>query len=410
MTRTRNRLAARFVQTVTEPNWYADGGNLYLQVRSGDDGQVWKSWVFRYKLWGRERPMGLGSATDVSLKEARKLASEQRRVLRAGLDPIEERRRRLQDARVADARAITFADCCKAYIDAHGASWRNAKHKTQWQNTLATYAEPVLGKLPVHAIDTPLVLKVLTPIWESKTETATRVRQRIEAVLNWATAREYRTGTNPALWKGHLDKLLAKPAKVKRVKHHPSLPYPEIGAFVASLRLQEGIAARCLEHVILTACRTNEATKAVWSEIDLEAKIWIIPPERMKSGREHRVPLSPRAVEVLKALPRIDDYVFPGPRGTLSNNAMLKVLERMGRSDITTHGFRSTFRTWVAETTAYPREIAEAALGHVLRDRVEAAYQRGDLLEKRRRLMQAWARYCDKPTRKATITSIRGAR
>jgi len=317
-----------------------------------------------------------------------------------GVDPISERDGLKTADRLAKARSITFDQCAAAFIKSHRKGWRNKKHAEQWQNTLATYCTPVFGSLPVQSVDTGLVIKVLEPIWPEKTETASRVRGRIEKVLDWAKVRGYRDGENPARWRGHLDKLLPKRHDVQKVEHYAALPYVEIGAFLQSVREQEGNAARALELVILTAARTSEVINARWDEIDLDAKVWTIPPERMKSKREHRVPLSDAAVKVLKIMQdRAEgDYVFAGmkPDKPLSNMSLLALIERMGRADLTVHGFRSTFRDWAAETTNFPRDVAEAALAHVLGDKTEAAYRRGDLFEKRRKLMQAWAEQCNR--------------
>jgi integrase len=286
----------------------------------------------------------------------------------------------------------------QAYVAAHCAGWKNAKHRQQWENTLVTYVSPVFGPLSVQAIDTDLVLKAIEPIWTEKPETASRVRGRIQVVLDWARARGYREGENPARWRGHLSHLLSDHSKIRRVKHHSALPFAELPRFLADLQLRDGISARALEFTVLTAGRTGETIGATWNEIDLARRIWTIPASRMKAEKEHRVPLSGRAVEILKSLPREDgnDHVFIGPKagGPLSNMAMAAVLRRMGRSHITVHGFRSTFRDWAAERTNFPREIVEAALAHAIDNKVEAAYRRGDLFEKRCRLIEAWAKFC----------------
>jgi integrase len=321
-------------------------------------------------------------------------------VLAAGLDPIAVRNDKRAASAVAAAKAMTFAYCATAYINAHEAGWRNPKHRQQWKNTLATYVSPVLGKLAVSAVDTGLVLKVLEPIWTRKPETASRVRGRMEAVLDWAKARGYRTGENPARWRGHLDHLLPAKAKVRKVEHHAALPYARIGTFLAALRKQDCISARALEILILAATRTGETLGATWNEVDMGAKLWTLPSGRMKAGKEHRVPLSDAALSVLRQMHAIrhSDYVFPGARDgrPLSETSLLMLLRRMGRGDITAHGFRSTFRDWAAERTNFPREVAEMALAHAIPDAVEAAYRRGDLFEKRRKLMDAWAAYCAK--------------
>jgi len=380
------------VARATKPGRYADGGGLYLQVSQSGT----RAWLFRFMRDGTARHMGLGPVRDVSLAEARTKASECRKVLLSGADPIEQRQAARVTAKFDSARAITFKECAERHIRAQEAGWKNATHRAQWKSTLATYAYPVIGDLPVAVVDTALVLKVIEPIWGTKPETAGRLRGRIEAVLDWARARGFRQGENPARWRGHLDKLLPARRKLARVKHHAALPYAEIPSFMTELRAREGVGARALEFAILTASRTGEIVNARWSEIDTAAKLWTIPAERMKAGREHRVPLSARALEILKALPREGDFVFIGARANrpLSNMALLETLRRMGRGDLTTHGFRSTFRDWCAERTAYARDVAEMALAHAIKDQTEAAYRRGDLFEKRRRLMSDWAKYC----------------
>jgi integrase len=304
---------------------------------------------------------------------------------------------------LAAASIMTFEQCGKAYITAHEPSWRNGKHRQQWRNTLDTYVYPAIGSLPVQVIDTAMVVKILEPIWTAKPETAGRVRGRIESILDWATVREFRTGDNPARWKGHLDHLLPRKGKIHRVRHQPAMHYRDVPAFMAELRSQTRTSARALEFTILNTVRTAEAIRATWPEIDREAKIWTISARRIKAARDHRVPLSDRALAILDALPREegDDHLFIGARAGkgLSDMAMLELLRGMAGNGYTVHGFRSSFRDWCAEQTNYPRELAEVALAHALKNKVEAAYQRGDLLEKRRRLMRDWARYCASPPR-----------
>ncbi|HEB57664.1 MAG TPA: site-specific integrase [Gammaproteobacteria bacterium] len=392
MTRAIHKLSARKIQTAS-PGKYCDGGGLWLFVSPAGA----RNWVFRYRLHGRDREMGLGSAHTVSLAKARKLAAEYRELRHEGRDPIEYRNQKRLEERLRTA-SPTFSDCVDAYIEAHRAGWSNAKHARQWHTTLRQYACPEFGELPVRLVETTHVLRALEKIWYDKTETANRVRQRIEAVLDWATARKYRMGENPARWRGHLDKLLPRPTRVKKPRHHPALPFGQIAGFMHELRQANGIAARALEFTVLTAARTSEVIAARWEEIDLTHRVWTVPAERMKARREHRVPLSDQAVALLKGMPRLNDYLFPGLRKNrpLSNMAMAKLLKEMGYKDYTVHGFRSTFRDWVAETTNYPRELAEAALAHVVKDKTEAAYQRGDLLARRAELMQAWADWCDR--------------
>jgi len=387
------KLTAAGVNAQKKPGRYGDGQGLWLQVSPAGT----KSWLFRFTQEGKARQMGLGPVHTVSLAEARQKALECRKQLLEGADPIEARNGARARARVAAAKGVTFSQCAERYIAAHEIAWKNDKHRAQWRSTLTTYCDPVFGTLPVAAIDTGLVLKVLEPIWSAKPETATRVRGRIETVLDWATVRGYRAGENPARWRGHLDKLLPSRAKVARVNHHAALPYRELPAFMEALRAREGIGARALEFAILTAARTGEVIGATWAEIDLAERVWTIPAERMKGGREHRVPLTDPAVELLKALPREDgtEFVFLGGRKGqgLSNVALLATLRRMDRADLTSHGFRSTFRDWAAETTTYPSEVVEMALAHAVGSKVEAAYRRGDLFEKRRALMADWGRF-----------------
>jgi len=396
MTRMLGRLSAVRVQSARKPGYYGDGGRLYLRVAPGGA----KGWIFRYGGRGRRHDMGLGGYPAIGLAKARELAGDCRSLLAAGLDPIAARNEKRAAAAVEAAKAMTFADCATAYINAHEAGWRNPKHRQQWKNTLATYVSPVVGKLPVSAVDTGLVLKVLEPIWTRKPETASRVRGRMESVLDWAKVRGYRTGENPARWRGHLNHLLPAKAKVRKVEHHAALSYARIGAFLAALRKQNGIAARALEFLVLTATRTGETLGATWNEVDMGAKLWTLPSGRMKAGKEHRVPLSDAALAVLQQMHdmRHSDYVFPGGRDRrpLSETSLLMLLRRMGHGGITAHGFRSTFRDWAAERTIFAREVAEMALAHAIPDAVEAAYRRGDLFDKRRKLMDAWAAYCAK--------------
>jgi integrase len=382
------------------PGLHGDGQGLYLQVKAGKDGQIWRSWVFRYMRSGRARTMGLGAFPDVQLSEAREAATACRRLLRDGADPIAERRMRRQDDLIADARAQTFRACAESYIAGHKAGWKNAKHAAQWSATLATYAYPIFGALPVQEVDTGLVSKALDPIWHIKPETASRLRQRIEAVLDWATVREYRTGENPARWNGHLEKVLPHRSKVRAVKHHAALPYADLPAFWRDLSAKETLSAKALAFTVLTAARSGETRGAAWAEIDLDQAIWTVPGERTKSGRLHRVPLTAPALALLRSLTHLSDspvdLVFPNPQfRPLSDTAMRKYLQDdMGKSGLTVHGFRSTFRDWAAERTTFPRELAEASLAHTLKDKTEAAYQRGDLLSRRRALMDAWAAFC----------------
>ena len=394
MTRTRNKLTALKVRSLREPGRYSDGGNLYLYI--GTNGA--RSWVFRYsdRVTGKVRDKGLGPAIDIDLARARERAAVCRLQLLEGGDPIGVAQERRQAARIEHAKRVTFGQCCEQYIAAHRAGWRNVKHAEQWGSTLRTYCA-LLWPLDVGAVDTGLVMRCLEPIWKEKTETASRLRGRIESVLAWATVRKFRTGDNPAQWRNHLDQLLPKRSKVQKVEHRPALPYADTAAFMVKLRQRQGLAARALELQILTACRPGEAAGAQWGEFDMDAAIWTIPGERMKAGKEHRIPLSPAALALLKSLHRIDGNVLPGIKGRpLTTAAGMQLLKDM-QPGITAHGFRSTFRDWAAETTSHPREVIEAAMAHRLKDAAEAAYQRGDLLRRRAALMKDWAIYCGAP-------------
>jgi integrase len=392
------RLTALAVERLARKSgMHCDGRGLYLRVSSGSS----RSWAFRYMRDRKAHEVGLGPYPEISLAEARNRAGEARRLLAFGKDPLIERAA-LRATRAAEAAsAVTFKEAAERYIDAHKAGWKNQKHAAQRGATLEKYAYPLIGELPVQAIDTGLVLKVLEPNWSVKTETATRVRGRVEAILDWAKVRGLRDGENPARWKGHLDNLLPAAAKVQKIKHHAALPFAAMHEFMLTLRAQEGVAARALEFAILTAARTGEVLQARWSEIDIVTKVWIVPANRMKAGKEHRVPLSPRAVAILEALKAAkqagDVFVFQGnsPGRPLSNMAFLMLLRRMKRNELTAHGFRSTFRDWAAERTNFPSEVAEMALAHSVGDKVEAAYRRGDLFEKRRAIMTEWAAFCE---------------
>ncbi|SEN38762.1 Integrase [Nitrosospira multiformis] len=394
MRRQTCKLSAKEVSNKKKPGYYCDGAGLYLQV--SDSGS--KSWIFRYTLNGKNRHMGLGPVHTVSLADARTAAVQCRQLLLRKMDPISARDAERTQQSLEAARSMTFSECAALYIKAHRSSWKNTKHADQWTNTIKTYCGPVIGPLSVQDVDTKLIMKVLDPIWEQKPETASRLRGRIEAVLDWATVRGYREGDNPARWRGYLSHALPLLKKKLRVKHHPALQFGQMAEFMGLLRAEEGIAARALEFLILTAARTSEVIGAKWEELDLKAAIWTIPGTRMKADDLHRVPLSGRALEIILNLEKIkqSDYVFPGQKieKPLSNNAMLKVLERMGRTDITVHGFRSSFRDWASEYTNFPRDVCEMALAHTISNKAEAAYRRGDLFEKRRVLMEEWAGYC----------------
>ena len=414
MARTTGRLTTVKIKSAKQPGMYADGGGLYLQV--SDNGA---SWIYRYMIAGRAREMGLGPLELFGLAEARAKALDARKLRHGGIDPIEARRAERARQRLDAAKAMTFNQCAEGYITAHRAGWRNDKHAGQWGATLATYAAPVMGSMPVQLIDTGFVTKVIEPLWTTKPETANCLRGRIEAVLDWAAARGYRTGENPARWRGHLDKLLPARSKVRKVEHHAALPYPELPGFLVALREQEGVAARALEFTILTAARTGESMGATWGEINWGEKLWTIAGTRMKGDREHRVPLCDRALTILREMKPSDDipnaaeqFVFSGgkPGRPLSNMAFLMLLRRMGRADLTAHGFRSSFRDWAAERTNFPSEVVEMALAHVVGNKVEAAYRRGDLFDKRRRVMGAWGDFLSKaPAETAKVVSLRGS-
>lgn len=386
MPKKAKELSALEVRNLSEPGTHFVGGVAGLALKIKDTGS--KSWVLRAMVGAKRRDYGLGGFPDVTLAMAREAAREARAKIKAGIDPIEEARKARSELKASQAAALSFQKAAEAYIEAHKDGWRNEKHTKQWTATLTTYAYPKIGALLVQDVGLPQVLSVLEPIWTTKTETASRLRGRIEQVLDWATARGHRHGLNPARWRGHLDKMLPKPSKVSRVEHHDALPASELCAFVTNLRRQDGMGARALELAILTATRSGEVRGARWGEFDLDQGLWVIPGHRMKAGREHRVPLSSDAVTLLKALPRHanTDLVFVGMKGgQLSDMTLLAVTKRMGANCVP-HGFRSTFRDWAAECTNYPGELAEMALAHTISDKVEAAYRRGDMFEKRRRM------------------------
>jgi integrase len=399
------KLSAVEVTKAKGPAVLHDGGGLYLRVSATGA----KSWVFRFQLDGKRRDMGLGPFPDISLADARGKATAHRRQRHDGIDPLEARNARHQAERVAVAKRRTFRDVAEEFIGRNEAGWRNKKHQQQWRNTLATYVYPTLGDFPVAAIDTGFVVQVLDPIWAAKPETASRVRGRFKAVLASATVRGFRQGPNPAQWKGNLAHILPARARVQKVTHHAALPFDKMPEFLTALRQREGMAARAFEFTILTATRTGEVLGARWGEIDVTSKVWTVPAERMKAGREHRIPLSDAALAVLHKVRPLalttdgksdpSSPIFPGRRRALpmSNMTMLMLLRRMRRGDLTAHGFRSTFSDWAAERTEFPREVVEMALAHTIESKVEAAYRRGDLFDKRRQLVDAWSRACEAP-------------
>ena len=438
----RDKLTAAFCEKTNKPGLHSDGGGLYLEVKKDGRKYFHYRWRDRHSKYTtgksagisklRQRGLGPYGLNDVTLKEARQLAGECRRMVRNNQNPIDEANRQAREAAIAKASTLTFKDCADRYIDAHKDGWRNAKHTAQWTSTLNTYAKKLMP-LDVAKIDTRMVIKCLEPIWKTKTETATRVRQRIESVLDWATSREFRTGDNPARWKGHIENLLPKPRKVTKVIHRPALDYQKTGEFMAKLRAVDTIAARTLEFQILTATRPGETTGATWDEFVLKntnitivdkhdveqtvevAGLWTIPAERMKAEVEHEIPLSPQAVKLLKSLTRVNDFVFPGhsmekPATTAAGLKLLKSLVP-GVPKITQHGFRSTFRVWGADRTNFQKETLEHALAHRLKDKAQAAYDRKTQLPKRMKLMEAWANYCDQiPADVDNVTPIRGAK
>jgi integrase len=396
-------LTVKKIAKLTMPGRYRDERGLYLQVISPTN----RCWLLRFERAGRERWMGLGPVHALGLDEARESARAARKLLASGVDPLDHRararRQREAEEALTAARNITFEEAARQYFDFHSRKWKNAKHTAQFMSTLRQYAFPHMGKMPVADVDMAMILKAIEPIWYVKPETANRVRGRIETVLNFAKVRGYRSGENPARWRGHLDHALPSRAQVRKAGHHRALPYGEVPTFMAQLKDREGTAARALDFTILTAARTGEVLGAKWDEIDLDKAVWTVPADHMKAGREHRVPLVPVAVALLRVLPREkgNDFVFVGPRKEgLSNMAMDAVLRRMDfKERATVHGFRSSFKDWATEMTSFPPELSEAALAHATGDAVERAYRRGDALEKRRKLMEAWARYCNTPTR-----------
>lgn len=419
MAREIHRLNTLTINRTMARGYYSDGGGLYLQVSVAGS----KSWIYRYTSGDRTRDMGLGSLNDFGLAEARQRAQECRQQRAIGIDPIEARDAIAARLKADAAKAATFKDCAEKYMAAHEPSWKNEKHRDQWHSTLENYAYPVIGALSVGSIGTAHVMKVLEQpvsaksgkvlgsLWSVFPETAARLRGRVESIIDWAGARGLRHGENPARWKGHLDQLLAAPRKLRRVRHHPAMPFVDLPLFMIDLRAANGIAHRALEFTILTVLRTSEVLGARWLEFNFVDKTWNVPGTRMKGGRDHRVPLSDRALEILSELPRENDLVFPGRRAgrPLSNMAMLKVLDRMGCGEFTTHGFRSTFRDWAGERTNFQNHVVEMALAHAIGDKVEAAYRRGDLFEKRRRLMGAWAAFCKNAVEKSAVLQLKSA-
>lgn len=440
MPRRTKELSATEVRRLTVPGLHAVGGvsGLHLECKpsrivANGDTEIEipgaRSWILRVTVAGRRRDFGLGGFPSTTLEQARQTAREYREHIRNGVDPLAARRAAQDALRAAEAKRLPFKRAAELCYQGKRSEFKNGKHAAQWIGTLETYAYPVLGALPVDQIELPHIVAALEPIWLTRTETATRLRQRIETVLAWATAGGYRTGDNPGRWKGGLEHVLPKPGKVRKVRHHAALPWSDVGAFVAELRKREGTAARALEFLILTAARSGEVRLARWSEIDFDEGTWTIPASRMKAGRQHVVPLSTQAVKLLESLPRLKGsrYVFAAPRGgALSDMSLSAVCRRMHADAIEAgdpgwldpktsrpvvpHGFRSSFRDWAAESTNYAREVAEQALAHTIENAVEAAYRRGELLKKRARLMRDWAKHCDTVRRRAGVVSLRGRR
>ena len=409
MAKTINKLSAKKVETEKEPGWHADGNGLYLQVSKTGA----KSWVYRYQVNSKEKWHGLGAYTKKnSLGEARLAAAECKQLRKEGIDPVEHKKELAIKKAIGEANTLTFQECAEQYIDSHKSGWKNAKHETQWTNTLTTYAYPIIGDLPVQSVDINYVLKVLEPIWYTKTETASRIRQRMENILDWATVRSYRTGDNPALWRGRLDKILPKRNKVQKPKHFAAMDYRELPEYFKSLREKDSIASKALAFTILTATRNGEARAITYSELNQKEAIWIIPDDRMKADREHRIPLTKEALDIIQEMALFkresDDFIFTGLKAKrpISEAALLKLVKST-HPTLTVHGFRSTFRDWCAEQTYFPREVAEAALAHSLKDKTEAAYQRGDIFEKRRKLMSAWTDYCLSSKKQAKVIPIK---
>lgn len=400
------------IKRLVTPGRYAVGGVAGLHLQVTDSGA--RSWILRAKIGDKRRDMGLGGYPDVSLAQAREEAQKARQLIREGQDPVKVKNAARDALRNEQAKHLTFEDSAIRCHASKAPEFRNEKHKKQWIRTLEQHAFPIIGNLPVSEIDLTHILQVLEPIWHDRTETASRVRQRIEAVLTWATVSGFRSGDNPARWQGNLKEVLPTPSKIAKVKHHTALPYTEIGQFMSDLRKREGMAAQGLQLLILTAARSGEIRGMTWDEVDMDAKTWTVPADRIKAGKEHRVPLSDDAIKILKTVPQYQgsNYVFPSPKGgQLSDVTLSAVMRRMGVKAVP-HGFRSTFRDWCAECTNYPSEVAKKALAHTLGDKVEEAYQRGDLLEKRRRLMQEWNKYCNtiQTDKKGEVVPLRASK
>ena len=387
------------VSRLSDPGMHAVGGVAGLHLQIGGPSQ--KSWILRTTVAGKRRDLGLGSFPEIGVAKARERALEAKDQVRKGQDPILVKKAAKAAVKAARDTAMTFAKAADKYISSHEKEWRNAKHVDQWRNTITTYANPVIGSVLVRDVTTGHIVRILEPIWTEKNETASRLRGRIESILDWGRVRGLRTGNNPAKWRGCLDHLLPNISRSKRIQHHPAIPVGEVGAFMRDLRETPGASARCLEFAALTAARSSEARGALWSEIDLDLKVWSIPASRMKSGRPHRVPLNDQAIALVKGLERTVDLIFPNPRGKpLSDMALTACMRRMGL-DAVPHGLRSSFRDWCGERTNYPRDVVEQALAHGLENKTEAAYYRSDLFQKRIRLVKDWGDFLDKVETKA---------
>lgn len=416
MPRQAKIMGALAVKNLTDPGMHFVGEvpGLALQVLPSGG----RTWILRVQIGTKRRDMGLGGYPEISLADARTMAREARQKIREGIDPIEARKALKSALRASATKVVTFKAAVEAFIADKKAEWRNPKHRQQWENTLETYAYPKIGSLSVADIELSHVLDVLRPIWTAKPETASRLRGRVEKVLDWSTTSGHREGLNPARWRGHLDNILPKPSKVKAERnrqldkdgHHAAMDVGDVGAFMKRLRGAGGMGAKALEFAILTAARSGEVRGATWAEIDLSAGIWTIPGSRMKAGKEHRTPLSSASVELLKALPQMADtkLVFPAPRGGMLSDMTLSAVMRRMEVPAVPHGFRSTFRDWISERTAYPGDMAEMALAHAIGSKVEAAYRRGDMFERRRKMMEDWAAFLAKPAQSGEIVPLRG--
>ena len=410
MPRKAKELSPLEIKRLAKPGMHAVGGVAGLHLRVAQTGS--RSWILRAKVGDRRRDIGLGGYPDVPVAAARESAREARKQIREGIDPVQERKARKAALQAEQAKTLTFAEAADLCHSSKSAEFRNTKHKADWINSIKRYVNPHIGAMPVASVELVHVISVLTPIWTEKTETATRVRQRVESILAWAAVNGYREGDNPARWKGNLEHALPKPSKVKKVRHFAALPWQELGTFMLKLRERDGVSARALEFAILTVARSNEVRSATWDEIDFDAETWTIPAERMKAGRKHTVPLSKPALVILKALPVLEGcpYVFASPRGKrLSDMAMSQITRRMGVKAVP-HGFRSTFKDWCRSSTAYADEVSELALAHVSTDATRAAYARDELLPKRTTLMRDWAKFCSTNVVGARVTPIRGQR